>query len=55
MKIEGIFYLIRIFSNKFGFAEHGCIWYQKMQHFMDILLNIMKYHMKEIFNYNYTE
>ena len=55
MKIEGISHLISIFSNKFCFAEHGRIWYQKMQHFMDNLINKMKYHMKEIFNYNYTE
>ena len=55
MKIEGIFDLISIFSNKFCFAEHGCIWYQKMQQFMDYLINKMKYQMTEIFNHNYTE
>ena len=49
------FPLDQYFSNKFCFAEHGCKWYQKMQNFMDNLINKMKYHMKEIFNYNYTE
>ena len=55
MKIEGIFHLISISVINFVLQNMAVNGYQKMRNFMDNLINKMKYHMKEIFNYNYNE